>query len=134
MTARIKGRRTQVGPFELPLDATIVVRRDCNPKRPGSKSAARFELYRGGESVEDHINASMAAGNTAGLAKADLMWDWNHGFIEISAYNFDLLPLGASMHGRIPSGGRTDPRSQLNHDERQEEYPQLSTLILPAAR
>jgi hypothetical protein len=38
------------------------------------------------------------AGNRLGLAKADVMWDFNHKFISIEG--FKLEPLGAPVRGR----------------------------------
>lgn len=51
--------------------------RSNNPKRAGSKSAERFALLRSGITV--------AGALAAGFTVADLHWDTDHKYIEISA-------------------------------------------------
>jgi hypothetical protein len=46
-----------------------------NPKRPGTASHKRFQLYRPGQTVAEFL----AAGGT----RADLRWDQKHKFIEL---------------------------------------------------
>lgn len=75
--AKAPGSNVKIG-----LDAVIsaVV---ANPKGKGSRSFARFELYRNGATVGEYIDACVAAGFTAKDAKADLSWDRRKGFITI---------------------------------------------------
>lgn len=56
-------------------EATIKLLVEANPKRPGSKSHARFALYVDGMTVE----AFLAAGGK----RADLAWDAAHGYIAV---------------------------------------------------
>ena len=74
--SRKKGKR------ELNLDdpfmkQTIVLKRQENPKRKGSKSAARFELYKTLTTVADFIKA--------GGTRGDINWDVEHEHIELKA-------------------------------------------------
>jgi len=50
-----------------------------NPKKVGSKSHARFALYRDGMSVGDFLKA--------GGRRADLIWDQRKGFVKIEGQN-----------------------------------------------
>lgn len=73
----------------LDLDAAITVLAASNPKRPGSKSHARFALYRTGMSVREAMEA--------GVTKADLRHDQDKGFVLVGAkarpeQAGDLLP------------------------------------------
>jgi hypothetical protein len=52
-----------------------------NPKRGTSRD--RFALYRNGMTVEKYVAASVAAGNSPSLARADLRWDTTRNFIAI---------------------------------------------------
>ena len=58
-----------------PDDKEIVLLVKHNPKRPGSKSANRFELYKKNKTVADFLKA--------GGLQQDLKWDVEHKFIEI---------------------------------------------------
>jgi hypothetical protein len=89
--------RTQTGPFELPVAGKITVV-NANAKSPATKGGIRFALYRNGMTVQQYMDASTKAGNRLALAKADLMWDFNHGFIAVS--DTKLKPLGAPQRGR----------------------------------
>lgn len=53
----------------------------ANPKKPGSRSHARFALYQPGTTAADFIKACVAAGFPEAEAKADLSWDRRKGFI-----------------------------------------------------
>lgn len=99
-------------------------------KRENSKAAQRFSLYRDGQSVQEYIEESMRAGNSAALAKADLMWDWNHGFISVSAPNFTIEPLCAlHRHDDMsPAVQIQDVDDALNEDST------MSKITIPAAR
>lgn len=55
-------------------DARITIQK-ANPKRPGTKAHARYELYRTGQTVADFLEA--------GGRRADLRWDEQHGNITI---------------------------------------------------
>jgi hypothetical protein len=68
----------QRGPAGVEPTAKIEVMVDENPKRQGSKSHARFELYREAETVQDFINM--------GGLTADLIYDVQHEFITIEGY------------------------------------------------
>ena len=100
--------RTQTSPFLLPLNGVITIRK-ASPKLTNSKSALRYALYRDGQTVQEYITASVRAGNPEGLAKLDLMWDWNHEFITVTAPHFHLTPLGAPV--------RTHKRSVLGPEQ-----------------
>jgi hypothetical protein len=54
---------------------TITVLVAANPKRPGSATHARFELYRTGMTVAEFL--------AAGGRSVDLAWDEGHGFIRL---------------------------------------------------
>lgn len=66
--------------IETSMEITGVVE---NPKQKGSRSHARFELYKAGQTVEGFIAACVAAGHKASEAKADISWDRRKGFITI---------------------------------------------------
>lgn len=66
------------GPKGVPETATIKLLATGNPKRPSSKSFARFATYRDGMTVKESLDA--------GNLTADLIWDTKHGFIEIDGY------------------------------------------------
>jgi hypothetical protein len=56
-----------------------------NPKVPGKKSHARYaKFYVPGITVQDFIASYKAAGYSTTLARADLRWDLQHGFITLS--------------------------------------------------
>jgi hypothetical protein len=59
----------------FPETAKIKILVDENPKRPGSKGAARFDQYRNGMTV--------AAALEAGITAKDLVWDVDHKFVSI---------------------------------------------------
>lgn len=94
--------RSMVGPFALPLTGKITIV-NPNAKNPGTKGGKRFSLYRNGQTVQAYIDASTKAGNRAALAKADLMWDFNHEFITVTGHS--LKPLGAPARGRVAQAG-----------------------------
>lgn len=50
--------------------------KDNNPKRAGSKSADRFNLYKAGQTLAEAV--------AAGASAADIKWDLDHGFITAS--------------------------------------------------
>lgn len=56
-----------------------------NPKKEGSRSHARFALYKVGATVQEFIDACVAAGFPAKEATADLSWDRRHDFIKVEA-------------------------------------------------
>lgn len=60
-----------------PSSATVTLLRDKNPKKAGSKAAARFEGYVNGGTV------GQALAN--GVLYADIAYDVGHGHISISA-------------------------------------------------
>lgn len=74
---KVKGKR---GKRELNLDdpylkQTIKLNRQENPKRKGSKSAKRFDLYRDGMTALEFIQA--------GGTRGDLNWDSQHEHITL---------------------------------------------------
>lgn len=95
VTAEVK--RSQTGPFTAPLDGKITIV-NAQPKAAGTGGGKRYALYRNGQTVQQYLDASTKAGNRLGLAKADVMWDFNHEFITITG--FALKPLGAPARGR----------------------------------
>jgi hypothetical protein len=54
-----------------------------NPKKPGSKSAERFNQYRNGMRVADYIHACARLEPRFPVSVHDITWDLNHGFIEL---------------------------------------------------
>lgn len=90
-------KRGYTGPFTAPVTGKITVVQAA-PKVAGSKGAKRYSLYRNGMTVQQYLDASNKAGNRLALAKADVMWDYNHEFITIGG--FSLKPLGAPVRGR----------------------------------
>lgn len=50
--------------------------KDNNPKRAGSKSADRFNLYKAGQTLQQAVDA--------GCSAADIKWDLDHGYITAS--------------------------------------------------
>lgn len=56
---------------------TIELLTESNPKRPGSATHARFELYKTGMTVADFL--------AAGGRRVDLRWDADHQFIRLVA-------------------------------------------------
>lgn len=56
----------------------------ANPKKPGSRSFFRFELYKAGATIGEFIAACVAAGYPESEAKADISWDSRKGFIKIA--------------------------------------------------
>lgn len=93
-------KRSQTGPFTAPLTGKIHIVNKA-PKAAGTGGGKRYALYREGMTVQQYLDASTKAGNRLGLAKADVMWDFNHEFITISG--FSLKPLGAPARGRGPA-------------------------------
>lgn len=69
----------------FPLSARIVVIAEANPKRAGSKAAAKFPLYAANKdgTVAGLIEAFRAAGYPKRKALSALRWDSGHGFIKI---------------------------------------------------
>jgi hypothetical protein len=52
-----------------------------NPKRPGSKAHAHYELYRVGLTVGKWLEECKAKGLDVGYAKAGVLWDARHAFV-----------------------------------------------------
>lgn len=69
-------------------DATITVLADSNPKRKGSKSARRFDIYETGTTVGYYLDQCVKVMGKDARPRfryhADLHWDVKHGFIEIT--------------------------------------------------
>lgn len=68
----------------LTKKVTIATEGKKNPKKEGSKSHARFALYKDGMTVQAYLEASVAAGQDRKAARADLKWDTDHGFVTIA--------------------------------------------------
>lgn len=80
-----KPERTEGESARTKLDLTATIAAVvANPKQPGSRSHARFALYRAGATVQQFIDACVAAGFPAREAKADLSWDRRKQFITIA--------------------------------------------------
>lgn len=62
----------------LPDDGVIHMLRDTNPKRVGSASHPRFDLYKEGMTVKEYKTLNKDFGS------ADLAWDIDHGFIRVT--------------------------------------------------
>ena len=69
----------------LPLSAKIVVVSTANPKRPGTKAAAKWPLYEGAKTVADVVAAFKRAGFAGRRAMSALRWDAARGFVKIDA-------------------------------------------------
>ncbi len=69
------------GPTREGDDRKITVVADGNPK--GSKSEARFALYRDGMTVGEYVLAVKALGRTRRVAIRDIMWDAEHEYIKL---------------------------------------------------
>ena len=65
-------------------DRKITVVAESNPKAKGSKSEARFALYRDGMTVGEYVLAVKALGRTRRVAIRDIMWDAEHDYIKLS--------------------------------------------------
>ena len=61
--------------LKIPNEAVITVLAEGNPKRAGSASYERFELYKDGMTVGEYIEA--------GGKRADVQWDVDHEHISI---------------------------------------------------
>ncbi len=73
----------------------------ANPKRPGTASWRRYEAYK-------HCTTAEAA-LECGCLRADLKWDWEHGFVEV----FDP----ALLQGRVEPGPIADDTRGLRYAE-----------------
>lgn len=76
------------GPFgfrppKYPLSGRITVLIAYNPKRPGTKAAAKFPLYEGAKTVADLIAAFRAAGYPSRRAYSALRFDTARGFVRV---------------------------------------------------
>ena len=65
------------------LTAPIAVNVTANPKKPGTASAARFNLYANAPTVGAYVNAVVDAGYTRAKALADLRWDAKRAYITV---------------------------------------------------
>jgi len=54
-----------------------------NPKREGSKSRLRFDLYRTGMTIAEYYLACEQAGQNPRIFHWDINWDLDHRFIEL---------------------------------------------------
>ena len=66
------------------LTKKVKVLADKNPKKEGSKAAARFALYKTGQTVEAYLTACVAVGESRRNARNDITYDLSHKFIELS--------------------------------------------------
>lgn len=73
----VKWRATKAFPHE----GVITLIATNNPKSRGA--AARFAIYKNGQTVGQYIEASHKAGNSKALAAADVRWDVAAGFIKV---------------------------------------------------
>ncbi len=64
-------------------DRRITVLAESNPKARGSKSEARFALYRDDMTVGEYVLAVKALGRTRRVAIRDIMWDAEHEYIRL---------------------------------------------------
>ena len=63
--------------------ARIAVQTEANPKKAGTTSHERFDLYYTTDTVAEYIAAVVASGATRAKARADLRWDQARGYITI---------------------------------------------------
>lgn len=71
------------GPKGVAEDAVITLKVEGNPKRPGSKAYERFAAYRNEMTVKEALDA--------GVLTADLVYDAQHGFIEIAGWDVKVI-------------------------------------------
>lgn len=71
------------GPQREGDDRKITVLAESNPKAKGSKSEARFALYRNDMTVGEYVLAVKALGRTRRVAIRDIMWDAEHEYIKL---------------------------------------------------
>lgn len=67
----------------IPLTAKITVVASANPKRPGTKAAAKWPLYVGCKTVADLVKVFVAKGYPKRRAFSALRWDSGRGFIKL---------------------------------------------------
>lgn len=70
----------------FPDTAKITVVAETNPKRPGTKAHAKWQLYAKAKTVGDVIAAFVAAKHPKRRALSALRWDEAHGFIKIEGF------------------------------------------------
>jgi len=87
MDFTVDGDTITVGPLRSPGregDARIItVMVEKNPKTLGSKSHARFGMYKTGMTVGDYVAAVIRSGRARRLAIRDITWDREHGYITV---------------------------------------------------
>lgn len=71
------------GPQREGDERKITVLAERNPKAKGSKSEARFALYKTGMTVGEYVLAVKALGRTRRLAIRDINWDAEHEYIRL---------------------------------------------------
>lgn len=88
----------------LPDDGVIHMLRDTNPKRVGSASHPRFDLYKEGMTVKGYKELNKDFGS------ADLAWDIDHGFIKVTKADGSALDTAvpAPAPTAEPSNGEAD--------------------------
>lgn len=91
----------------------------ANPKRPGTKSAAYWPLYKQGQTVADFAKAH-AAKKAAFTPAAVLAWDVKHGFIAV-------LPKGQAPKAKA---AKATAKPAATHSGK----PSLATVPAPAAQ
>lgn len=68
----------------FPDDAEIRVLHKWNPKKEGSASFRRFFFYGRWCTVGEYIQKCTTSGISRNRAMADILFDWRHGYIEIT--------------------------------------------------
>lgn len=82
--AEPKAKKVRYAPTTVLDDAAVITGVKANPKRVGSKSFARYaKYYREGITVAEYVAAYKADNLPGMLARNDLRWDVQHGFITI---------------------------------------------------
>lgn len=71
------------GPQRDGDDRRITVLAETNPKARGSKSEARFAVYKDGMTVGEYVLAVRALGRGRRVAIRDITWDVDHGYIRL---------------------------------------------------
>lgn len=77
-------RKVEAAPRVKAAPEGVITAVVANPKKAGSRSHARFALYRAGQTIAEFYAACVAAGFPESEARADISWDRRKGFITVN--------------------------------------------------
>jgi hypothetical protein len=84
--AEAKVKKARYAPVSILQDNARIASVMANPKRPGKKSYDRYaRFYRVGQTVAEYVQSYKDANLSGMLARNDLRWDFEHGFITLEA-------------------------------------------------